>query len=72
MGTKTRQKPMVWIWGNKKKGVSVYKLSYNTPLWRIGVWVDYRLYRTYEYEKKAEAIREARGYAESYKKRGIW
>jgi len=54
---------MIWVAGNKKKGISVYKLHYKTPKWRVGIWRKGRLYRTYEYTNKAEALREARARA---------
>ena len=54
---------MTWLGGNKKRGVSLYKLNYKKPQWRVAFWKNGRLYRTEEYPTKSEALMQGRGYA---------
>lgn len=61
---------MIWVAGDKKKGVSVYKLHYKTPQWRIGLWRNGKLYRTVDYDTREEAMIEAQGYRRGFIKRG--
>jgi len=60
------KKKMTWVFGNKQKGISVYKLNYKTPSWRVAIWNAGRLHATYEYNSRTEAME----YAKSRKRIG--
>ena len=55
------EKQMTWVFGNKQKGISVYKLNYKTPSWRVAIWKAGKLYTTYEYDSRIEAMEYAKG-----------
>ena len=62
---------MAWLWGDKKRGVSLYKLHYRTPQWRVAFWKNGRLYRTEEYPTKSEALTEGKAYTREVKTGGF-
>jgi len=62
---------MTWLWGDKRRGVSVYKLRYRTPQWRVAFWKNGRLYRAEDYPTKSEAFSEGRAYAKEVKTGGF-
>jgi len=69
--TKAKTKRMQWLWGDKKRGVSLYRLDYQKPQWRVAFWKNGRLYRTEEYPTKGEALVEGRAYAKEVKTGGF-
>lgn len=71
MRVKTKRPTMKWLWGDRKRGVSVYKLAYKKPQWRVAFWKKGKLYRTEEYPTEAEALREGRAYAREVKTGGF-
>jgi len=68
---KVRKQRMLWLWGNRQRGVSLYKLYYRTPQWRVAFWKKGRLYRTEEYPTEKEALREGKAYAREVKTGGF-
>ena len=79
MVTKTKTKlrggsRVVWLWGDKKKGVSVHKLNYKPPKWRVVLWLNGERSHTVDYFDRGEALLEGRAYVREYKKtkRGWW
>lgn len=68
---KARKAQIIWIYGNKQKGVSVQLMRWARPLWRVSLWKGGRIFKTEEYEKRAEAIVEGKALARSVKK-GHW
>ncbi len=69
--TKAKKQKMTWLYGNKKRGVSLYKLHYKTPQWRVAFWKNGRLYRTEEYPTEKETLREGKAYAREVKTGGF-
>jgi hypothetical protein len=63
--TKAKSKPMTWILGDKKRGISVYKLNYPSTYnpWRAAYWRNGKQIRTEEYPTRREALQEARAKA---------
>jgi hypothetical protein len=41
--TKPKAQKMHRLWGDKGRGVSLYKLNYKTPRWRVAFWKNGRL-----------------------------
>jgi len=50
---------IIWIAGDKRKGLSIKKLNYKKPLWRVGIWRGGRMHRTEEFMTQQEALQEA-------------
>ena len=69
--TKRKTKQIQWLWGNTKRGVSLYRLNYKTPQWRVAFWKNGRLFRTEDYLTKGEALIEGRAYAKEVKTGGF-
>lgn len=65
--------PVTWVWGDKKKGASVFRVTAKSVLshkpiasWSVYLWSDSRVvYKQVDYPTKAEAV----GYAKSLQKR---
>lgn len=64
MATVAKKKSVkpIWIIGNKARGLSLYKLNYKKPQWRLAFWYKNKLYKTEEYPTRTEALREGRAW----------
>ena len=51
---------LIWIVGNKQRGVSVKKLNYKRPLWRVGIWKKGSLFEVHDFLSRSEATEYAR------------
>lgn len=48
-----------WVWGGRRVGYSVRKLSRKKRPWRSEVWLKNRIWRTDEWNTKEEALEYA-------------
>ena len=51
---------LIWISGDKEKGISVKKLNYKTPVWRVGIWKKGTLYEVHHFPSRSEAVEYAK------------
>lgn len=49
-----------WLWGDKRMGYAVQKLTRQRNPWRVEVWFDGRRWRTDDFATEAEATKFAR------------
>ncbi len=43
---KARKAQIIWIYGNKQKGVSVKLMRWARPLWRVSLWKGGRIFKS--------------------------